>query len=340
VIKSGSSEGSTTKPPAPVGVDEYFLPQNYSLTEAFRAAGKTMPADAMIEAVLYRPVLLASAQVRFLDRKYGVDSEIVQSALVTAPQKRGALRWEDFPYRGPALDKVETSPSGQARFASIDSPLSDVKLMTALKKDFSDWVYRSCSVTARANDALKVYAGPDVSEGEFMKACAEAARDARDTELAKRTAVLDRQIKTLETKLAREVRELRQDEEDLRNRNMESAANALELGASLFGLGRKKSISTQFTKHRLSQNAKEDVQQSKETIDQYEKDLAALQAQRQQIADEVQGSWGDVVNKTKEVTINPKKTDIYLSLFGVAWMPFYLVKAGGAVVEAAAFGAD
>jgi hypothetical protein len=82
------------------------------------------------------------------------------------------------------------------------------------------------------------------------------------------------------------------------------------------------------------------VQQSKETIDLYQKDLAALQAQRQQIADEVQGSWGDVVNKTKEVTINPKKSDIYLSLFGVAWMPFYLVKAGGVVVEAAAFGAD
>ena len=32
------SEGSQTKPPMPAWVKEYFLPQNYSLPEAFSAA--------------------------------------------------------------------------------------------------------------------------------------------------------------------------------------------------------------------------------------------------------------------------------------------------------------
>jgi hypothetical protein len=319
-------------------VAEYFLAQNYSLQEAFRAAGKTMPGDASIEAVLYRPVLLASAQVHFLDRKYGVDAEVVRSALVNAPQRRGTLRWEDFPYNGPALDQVETSPSGPARYVGLDAPLNDAKLLAALQKDFVDWVYRTSSVKARANEALKIYAGPDVSEGDFIKACSETAREARDADLEKKTAALDRQIKTLQAKLGREERELSQDEADLRNRNMESAANALELGASLFGLGRKKSISTQLTKHRLSQNAKAEVEESKDAIEQYEKDLAELMKQREQIAEEVQAAWADVVNKRTEITITPKKTDIHVSLFGVGWLPYYLVSAGGASIEVAAFG--
>jgi len=337
---TASGPASVTKPPVPAGVAEYFLPQNFSLPEAFRAAAQTVPADAKLDGVVYRPALLAAAQVRFLDRKFGVDSEVVKAALVVSPERRSSVRWEDFPYAGPSLDKVDTSPAAAARFASIDSPLNDGRLMAALQKDFADWVFRSVSVTARANESLKVYAGPDVSQAEFMKACADAAREARDAEMAKKTGMLDRQIKTLQDKLAREQRELQQDEADLRNRNIESAANALELGASLFGLGRKKSISTQLTKHRLSQNAKEDVEESKDTIEQYQKELAELQQNRQQLADEVQAAWGDVVSKTREITINPKKTDIYVNLFGVAWVPYYLVSAGGVTQELPAFGAE
>ena len=173
-----------------------------------------------------------------------------------------------------------------------------------------------------------------------MKACADTAREARDAEIDKRSAVLDRQIKTLEEKLSREERELRQDQADLQNRNIEAGANLLELGAGVFGLGRKKSVTTQFAKHRLSQQAKADVEESEDAIAQYKKDLSALQQQRQQVVDEVNASWGDVVNKITEVTINPKKTDVYVNLFGVAWMPYYQVNTGDQTVELPAFGAE
>ncbi len=44
-----------------------------------------------------------------------------------------------------------------------------------------------------------------------------------------------------------------------------------------------------------------------------------------------------VVNDILEVPITPKKTDIFVSLFGVAWMPYYLSEAGGKTVELPAF---
>ncbi|GJQ36438.1 MAG: hypothetical protein JETCAE01_24480 [Anaerolineaceae bacterium] len=335
-----SSNGTSTKPNLPNGIREYYLPQNYSLPEALNAAGKTQSYGANIQGVIYRPVLLASAQIRVLDRKYGVDTEMTKTALVTDLDRRGIVRWEEFPYAGPSLDKLESGPAPSSKYGSIEVPLNDTKLMTALQKDFTDWVFRNSSVTARANAALKVFAGPDVSQADFMKACADTAREARDAEIEKKTTALERKIRTLEDKLGREHRELREDEAELQNRNIESGANLLELGASVFGLTRKKSITTQFTKHRLAQNAKAEVQESQEAIAKMTKDLNDLMREREDIVREISDKWGKVVSDISEVTINPKKTDVYVNIFGVAWMPYYVVQAGGDTVEMAAFGGE
>ncbi|MBI5823782.1 MAG: ATP-binding protein [Chloroflexi bacterium] len=334
------SEGSLTKPPLPAGIREYYLPQNYSLPEAFQSAGRAMPAQAMIQGVMYRPSLLAAAQVRIMDRKYGVDSEVTKAALVNSLDRRGIVRWDEFTYAGPSLDKVETMPTPSARFGTIDSPLNDTKLMSALQKDFTDWAFRNSSVTARANLALKVYGGPDVSQAEFMTACAEQARAGRDAEISKKTSAIEKKIRSLEDKLGREERELREDESELQNRNIESGANLLELGAGLVGFGRKKSVTTQFTKHRLAQNAKAEVQESQEAIAQFKKDLNNLLRERDEVTAEINDRWGRVVNESSEVTINPKKTDVYVNIFGVAWMPYYVIQAGDETMELPAFGAE
>lgn len=335
---SSVANGSMTKPSLPAGIREYYLPQNYSLSEALNAAGKTQAYGANIQGVVYKPVLLASAQIRVLDRKYGVDVEVTKTALVDALDRRGVVRWEDFPYAGPSLDKLESGPTPSTKYGPVEPPLNDSKLMTALQKDFTDWVFRNSSVTARENKALKIAAGPDVSQADFMKTCADAAREARDAEIAKKTTAIEKKIKTLEDKLGREERELREDEAELQNRNIESGANLLELGASVFGLARKKSVTTQFTKHRLAQSAKAEVQESQEAIAQLTKDLNELVREREQLLREISDKWGRVVSEISEVTINPKKTDIYVNVFGVAWKPYYTVQAGGEKTELAAFG--
>jgi len=339
-IANPKSDGSLTKPTLPAGVREYFLPQNYSLPEAFQHAQKSMPSQAMIQGIVYRPSLLAAAQVRLLDRKYGVDSEIAKSALVDSLDRRGIVRWDEFPYSGPSLDKVETMPAASARFGTIDAPLNDSKLMTALQKDFTDWIFRNAEVTARANVKLKVFGGPDVSQAEFMKACSESARDACDAEIEKKTSAIEKKIKSIEDKLFKEERELQQDQSDLQNRNIETGLSGAEAVAGLLGFGRKKSLSTSVSKFRMAQNAKENVRESEDSIEQYKKDLTALQRERDEVTAEVNNRWGGLVNEISEVSIKPKKTDIYVNIFGVAWKPYYIVQAGDENIELPAFGAE
>jgi hypothetical protein len=333
-------QSSSTKPPIPAWIREYFLPQNYSLPEAFSAAQRTMPAEVMIDGVIYRPALLASAEVHILDRKHGVDSELTRTILVKSPEKRGSVRWEEYSLNA-NLDSVDTSPAPSTRFSSIDAPLNDVKLMTALQKDFSDWVFRNSSVKARVNQALKVFAGPDVSQAEFMKACAEAAREGRDAEIAKKSATLDRQLKTAEDKLAREERELREDEAELSNRKVEEAGTHLENLTGLFG-GRRKSsrLSSSLTKRRMTEQAKAEVEESLDAIDQFKAQIKELEKRRAEVLAEINDRWGRLVNEITEVTIAPKKTDVFVKLFGVAWMPYYIIKSDTDTFELPAFGAE
>jgi hypothetical protein len=338
---TASIQSSSTKPPIPAWIREYFLPQNYSLPEAFSAVQRHMPSEVMIDGVVYRPTLLAAAEVRIMDRKHGVDSEITRTVLVRSPEKRGAIRWEDHPLHAQVLDSIDTSPAPSTRFSSIDAPLNDVKLMTTLQKDFTDWVFRNSSVKARVNQALKVFAGPDISPGEFMKACADAARDGRDAEINKKTAQLERQLKTLEDKLAREERELVKDEDELSNRKVEEAGTHLENLTGLFGGRRKASrLSSSLTKRRMTQQARADVEESKDTIQDLNQQIVELQGRREEVIAEINDRWGRVVNEITEVTIAPKKTDVLVKVFGVAWLPHYVIKSGTETFELPAFGEE
>ncbi|MBE3119302.1 MAG: ATP-binding protein [Candidatus Atribacteria bacterium] len=330
-------QSSLTRPSAPAGIAEFFLPLNLSFTKAVAASGESLPADSTPAGLLYRPALIACAQVRFLDRKYNLDSEQVKSALVANPDKRGVIRWDDFVATVPDAAAMDPAPDPQARFASLDAPLSEAKLIAVLQRDFADWVYRTSKITVRSNQALGLYATPDVSQAEFMKACADAARVAREAAMAKATTTLDRQIAALNEKLNKEQRELQQDQTELEERKREELVSGAETVFSLLGGHRSRRISSAMSKHRMTQQSKGDVTESVDAIAEYKQQLAQLEQTRLQALDEAGSKWGDVVNDITEIPVLPKKTDIYFNLFGVAWVPYYQVKSGDQTVEIPAY---
>lgn len=338
---SSSLDGTRTKPVIPTGIAEYFFPLSYSLTEAYRFAHKGLPAaasDSNLAAVLYRPTLMASASVRFSDRRYGVDSEIIRDALIENLDRRGTVRWEDFPYDGPAMEKLESNPAPQARFVIPGAPFMDIKLINALQKEFADWVYRTSVVTARANNVLKIYSGPDVSPAEFRTACANAARRGRDVEVSRVVGAIDRQLTVLQEKLNREERKLDRNQVEYENRRSEENGNMLELGAGFLGIGRKKSLTSQISKNRLSQQAHAEVDASLASVDLLKQQIAEKRASRVEIIESANQRWSAMVNDFAEIQIRPKKNDVYVQIFGVAWRPYYLLESGEEIFELPAFG--
>jgi Helicase HerA, central domain len=331
------SEFSVTRPAIPAGIDEYFLPNNLTFTQAFKESGREFPPEAFSQGLIYRPVILCQVNARLINLKYKLDSELFKTALVVNPDRRGIIRWENFLTDRIDATKFDQAPTPQARFAHPEAPLNDVKLMNALEKDFVDWAYRTTQVTVRGNETLKVYAGPETTEGEFRIQCANAARQVCEAELKKASSTYDIKLRTLKDKMEREQRELDQDKAELSSRKLEEAGNVAETVAGLFGIGRKRSISSSLTKRRMTSQAKSNVEESVNAIKEFQNQISEIEAEKVAALQAVNDKWGDVANQITEIPITPQKKDILLDFFGVAWMPYHLVKIGEQVEELPGF---
>ncbi len=319
----GSAAQSLTKPSVPRGITEVFLPNNQTFSEAAGSA-----AAAQSARLLYKPVLLGQVQIRYLDRRYGVDQLIRRMVVVERPDPRGLIQWEDHVSGEMDPRLFGSQPVSGAQFTSLESPLSDVKMVSALQKDFQDWVFQTGEMRLKANLALKQFAGPGVSSAEFKLKCSEIARRGRDDEVAKITSAGNKKASLLQQKLQREEAELSADKADLGTRTMEEVGSGLDTVLGLFG-GRKRSVSKNLTKRRMTANAKADVDESVRMVALLKSQLADLEKETSLLIQEAHERWVGVVEDVTELPILPTRTNIYLEMFGVAWAPYYAVEQGG-----------
>ncbi|WP_420641245.1 helicase HerA domain-containing protein [Candidatus Leptofilum sp.] len=324
-LQSPELPGEAAKPGIPGRTEEYFLPQNLTLSEAAKRDGRSLSTSAKAAGILYRPVLLAQASVMFSNRRYNLDHEVWQTAVVPEPDRRGVIRWQD--YEASRIDdrQLDRTPVLDARFELLEAPLNDAKSVTAMKKDFADWIYRSLEIEVKANEELKIYGGPNVSIQEFAKECAEAGKEASDAESKKVAAQYEKKIDSLEGKLKREERELAEDEAEYDQRKREEAVTHAETLFSLFSK-RRRSVSSSMTKRRMTAKAKADIEESKDQIEEYEKEIAELEEEAEEALAEIQAKWEAISNDMTAIPVTPAKSNINVSLFGVAWLPHHIVQ--------------
>jgi len=325
-----------TRSPVPAGVEEVFLPHNLTTAEALKAAGK-QDLQVKTTGMLYRPALLAQAQVYFLDRKRGVAHEQLVTSLTVEPSRKGIVRWEDALTSPIDSSSLASGPTGEAQFADLQSPLNDASAMKRLEKDFIDYVYHSAELKLPSNAALKLIADPDASEDEFRKQCSDVARKQRDAAAAKVKEQYKKKINAVEKKLSKEERELAQDQSELSGRKMEEMATHAE---NVFGLvtGSRRRVTSSLTKRRLTAKAKADVEESEDAIVAFQKELEALELQMAEELDDVNEHWEDIADDIEETTLKPLKKNVRVELFCVAWFPHWQIEAGGETSGLPAYG--
>lgn len=329
--------GTTTRPVIPSVVEELFLPNNLTLSQAAKTEDQTLSPEANRLGLRYRPVLLAQVSIRFLQRKYSLDHQARRSALVIEPDQRGIVRWDDHLINPIDPRQLDRQPAPEAYFTTLEALFNDDKALRALKSDFADWAYRTTQITVRANETLKIYAAPDVPQAEFRRLCADAAREQRDAEIQKVTDSYAKQIERVKDKLAREERELSEDEAELSQRKMEELGTHAENILSFFGSRSRRRISTSLSKRRMTAQAKAEVEESEEAIKKYLQDVARLEKEKVAALEELQRKWGEIAEEQSEIPITPYQKDILIELFGVAWFPYHVVEDQGRTFELPGF---
>ncbi len=326
---------SSTRPPLPASLADYFIPAELGISQAAEAMNISLAAALEAEGVLYRPAMLVQAAVRYLSTRYNFEYQRQVAALVT--DLRGSiLAWEDYTWRAYQAAHLQSQPLPRARFVPLPGWMADPRKLNAMQKDFLDWVYRTGTLRLHANLALKVFAGPPTTPAEFVQECSQQAQANFQAEVEKINAAYGQKIAAVRQKIAREKAEEKQAKEEVGQRKAEATTASGEFFLGLFGK-RKRSLTTSMTKRRLAAQAKADLEAVRQELATLQDQAQALELVRQSLIQEAQERWAKMVTDTSEVPLVPQKKDIFLELYGVAWLPHYLVKVGEEMQEIPAF---
>jgi hypothetical protein len=332
-VEPASDLPYTSVPPQlPSAVQQVFLPSRVSMSSALRELGREhgwSSTQAPREAYLvYEPALLGLAELRFAHTKSRQTHAEDVAYLLLMRSRDLSIDWEGAQVDLTAQD-FEREPEQGALFAELPSELGQSKQHTAMKKDFSDHLYYNSSLTLQHHPHLDLYSEIGESAKSFERRCRKAAEEARDAEAEKLTAKYKTKLDRLEDRLRREERELEEDKIDYDARKQEEVLSGLESVVGLFA-GRKSSrrLSTASRKRRMTRQAKADMRESEEMIADLEAQIDDLEAEAQLEVDELSQKWGDLIEQVEQIEVRPRRTDVRLSLFALAWLPYWQATVG------------
>ena len=307
----GRSNGATaTKAPRPRAA----APQRPVLPP--EVAQKFIPSRVASGPILYQPVVLGAAQVRYMEAKANID--FVEDMVLAAPVRDDSLpvEWDEcFPLDLDPND-LENEPAQDAAFAALPSDAAKPRCYTAWNKDLVNWIYANRKLDIYRSSAPKASSQPGESEGEFRARLQHSVREERDLALEKLRQKYATKVMTLEDRLRRA-------EQTVAKENEQRSASLLSVGADLFGVvfGRKKATSAIGSMSRTYKESS-DIGRAQQNAEAVKRQLEDLKAQIESDAAQIQASMDASSVPVETVAIKPKKTNINVRLFTLAWAPY------------------
>lgn len=315
-------------PPAlPPGVPQAWLPACRSRAAAVgeleaQEGGRIEPTAVRM---VYAPAVGAFGRVRFVDKRRGVDEERSVARLLAAEEVGAVIRWDETRPLALAADGLESEPEPEAGHLPVPERLTKATAYRSLAKDFKEHLYREHELTLWTCPELKLFGAPGESEAEFRARAKAAAREARDAEIDKLRAKVEKQLDRLETRLMREERELEEDRAKYDSRKKEELISAGETLIGLLGLfGKRRSatgLSKAATKRRMTSTARMSIAESEQEIAKLQEEIAELRTELERDAEEISARWDAVADGLETMAVTPRRTDVRADLVSLVWVP-------------------
>jgi hypothetical protein len=325
---AGPDDGFSPAPPSlPAAIAQYYLPVVTPEAAARREFGDAAAKSQLV----YQPAIIGLATMRYVHSSSGIDAQEQVGYLLWPEQIRAIPEWSEAERPELTARDLDTNTYVEARFADLPAELSNATQIKSLEKNFSDYLYRNHWLVVSYNPSLKVYALPDDTERDFKARCQEVARAGRDAEIEKVKGSYEEKIAKVEDRIRREEQELQDDQLDYDSRKQEELLSA---GESLLGLlaGRKSSraLSSASRRRRMTRQAKADVDESIEALAALEKEIEALQDEMKDALDEATRRWAEMLDDVREIKVTPRRMDVGVEVFGLAWAPMWALWRGEA----------
>jgi len=301
------------RPLLPPDVSQYFIPIRGSQTVG--------------QSLVYSPVLLGSAQVRFTDLKTGVNLVQDTSFITQITDDPIAVNWDNSTEASFNVSDLDKSPSEPAQFAPLPAVASNAKGYAVWSRDFADWLYRTRQLELLQSPSLKQYSNTGESERDFRVRLQQNAREQRDDATEKLREKYAAKMASLEEQTRRAQQAVDREAEQAKQQKMQTAVS---VGATLLSafVGRKmvsaSSLGRATTAVRgASRIMKEsqDIKRAQETVASYQQRMQELEASLKAEADELAAKSDPMTEELEKVVVRPAKKDIGVRLVTLVWVP-------------------
>jgi hypothetical protein len=296
-----------------------------------------LPARGATAGLVYQPMLLGVAEVRFADAKRGVDVSQDLAVLVPVTDGPVPVDWDAARETAVTVGDLETEPTAGAAFADLPAIAGKKKSYADWTRDLAGWIFRTRALELLSSSALKQLSRPGESEGDFRARIQHAAREGRDAAVERLRQKYAPKLAALQEKERRAEQAVEREQGQATQHGLQVA---ISVGATLLGafLGRKAVSAT--TLGRATTAARgagrtmkeaQDVSRAKESVESLRQQRADLEAEFARES-EALAAKTDAAHETLEtVSLKPTKANVSVKLLALAWTPFRRDAQGASV---------
>ncbi|MHB1007251.1 MAG: ATP-binding protein [Chloroflexota bacterium] len=302
---------AAAKPVLPPDVPEFFLP-------ARGASGKG--------GLTYDPMIIGTAEVRFVDTRLDVDESRNVSLLVPFGEGANPVAWDQAEAVDYSSADLEPKAAGNATYGDLPGIATRARNYTVWSKDLAGWLQRSEKLELLRSARTGLISKPGEGEREFRIRMQTAAREKRDEATDKLRQKYGPRMASLQERIRRAEQAVAREQEQARQAQMQTAVS---LGATLLGafLGRKSvsgnigraSTAARGIGRSLGQSG--DVGRAQETMGALRSQLDDLESEFRSEADALEAALDPASEELEPIAVRPKKADIVVDTVALVWVP-------------------
>lgn len=304
------SPSAASRPNLPADVPEYFL--------AATAAGDTL---------LYKPMVMGSAKLHFVDSKLGLDQWQTTAYLAPFSDDGNEVLWNEATSIPELKSRLGKAPAPSSTFAQLPAAALRTQSYSAWGKALSAHLFESARSEVLVCDALQATSAPGTSEGDFRAQLALAAREQRDAAAADLKRKYAPKLATIENQLRRAAERVERERSQLSQQRMSSV---FSIGASVLGavLGRRtlsaanvnRAASAARAATRIGRESG-DVERAGDSLEVVQQKQRDLQQQFEADTAALETRFDATTAVLRKMQVSPRKSDIAVGEVALVWAP-------------------
>lgn len=308
------------QPAVPSQISQFYLPVEASVGES--------------ESLVYRPALLGTARLHFVSSRAKVDVWQDLSLVASLSGADMTIPWEESTsVRTESLD-LQKQPYPHAKFSALPESATRASSFTGWRNEMAGHLYQNQTLIIWECRDFKQFSKAGESEGDFRGRLTHLMHETRDLEVEKLRKQYAPKLASMQERLRKaQVRV----EKEKAQFGQQKVQTAVSVGATIIGalFGRKTMSAGTIGRATTSMRGAGRVAREKQDIARAQREVQVVNDKLIALEEEFQAEIAGLKMNFQpeklvlsEIPIRPRKTDLAISRFALAWLPWKISQTG------------